>query len=599
MALAAKRFRRPATMGPSIKEAIADVRRDSAGEGEHVARRSMREYASLIPEAAHGVLRLADFPYQIEPFYSDEIAEAEEVVICKSTQVGASTALWRWAVRQADQFGETVIYFFPTDTHVREFGTERLEPSIAVSEHLTRRIPRGHTRNKSQKQIGLGFLNLRGMHSKTAVQSIAASAVVVDEYDECPPKRIEEAEQRLSGAEGAGKVGRVRRSGRPSVPGYGIDAAFQESDKRCWFVTCPDCGLEQQIEFGENLRWHSAAAGDATLRAGHDEFEIIKDVTEAWRACRACNASLEGDPVRKGRWKQTATGPGRVPGFHISRLIVPRTSLRKIVQHSRRRSLSAIENFHNADLGMAWAATDARLTDEDLARASAEGGEQQARYTGRYPVTMGLDVASERDLSCRISEHLPNGTRRALRIFEPSTYEEVEQAMRDFRVHVACVDSMPERRSIGRPLQAAFPGRVFLVEYDDKPKADAWVYDEKRQIIRVNRTEAMDAMMDSIRSVVNIPTRVLPPNYAEQMKSPVRRVELDSKERPVRVYVKTGTAGDDYAHAELYDLVASEMLSALTATQEQYEESDQQIIGTPEPVSLGYGRINYKPGLGG
>lgn len=578
------------------RDILGDVRRQ-AQKGPTIVIHGMRDYSELIPEAATGPLNLADFPYQIEPFYSDEIASAEEVVFIKSTQIGASTALWRWAARQADQFGETVIYFFPTQTHVTEFGDERLEPSIAASRYLTSRIPSGHTRRKTMKQIGIGILQLRGMQSKASVQSVAAQAVVVDEYDECPPVRIGEAEQRLSGAEGSGKVARVRRSGRPSVPGYGIDAAFQDTDQRRWLVRCPSCHTEQPIEFTENIRWRSAAAGDTILRAGHDEFEVGKDVTEAWRVCRSCETSLEGRPIREGRWVATKPGPGRVPGFHIPRLIVPRTNLRKIVVNSRKTALSEIETFHNADLGEAWAAADARLTDADLARAAAEGIEQQTRYTGRYPVTMGLDIASERDLTCRISEKLPDGKRRSLRTFEPTDYSEVERAMHDFRVHVAVVDAMPERRAIGRPLQAAFPGRVFLCEYDDRPTAEAWVVDMEKGIVRVNRTEAIDAVMDSIRTVHNILNRPFAPNYPEQLKSPVRRLEEDAKGRPRRVYVKTGTAGDDYLHAEVYDLVASELLGALTVTQEEQEASDPQILGAPDPVSLGYDNQTYRPGF--
>jgi hypothetical protein len=584
------------TGGLSVREVLGDVRRER--RKEKPIRRSMADYALLIPEGNRGRINLIDFPFQVEPFYSDEIAEAEEVVTKKSTQIGASGMI-RWAVRLADQWGETVVYFFPTKTHVTEFGTEKFEPSIAASEYLQGRIPRGHTQNKSQKQIGLGFLYLRGMQSKAGIQSVPAQAIVIDEYDECPPNAIDEAENRISGASGLGKVGRVRRLGRPSIPGYGIDAAYQESDQRRWLVTCPECHGEQPVTFADNLRWRSAVAGDRILRAGHDEFETRKDVVVAWRACASCDASLEGRPIREGRWRAASPGPGRVPGFHIPRLIVPLTDLRRIVANSRKTRVSEIVTFHNHDLGEAYAAADARLTDEDLTRAAAQGLEPQMRYTGRFPVTMGLDVASERDLNCRISEILPNGTRRALRIWEPKDYAEVEKAMVDFRVHVAVVDSMPERRSIGRPLQAAFPGRVFLCEYADKPKADAWRYDEKRQIVTVNRTEAIDAMMDSIRSVTNIPTKPMPSGYVDQMKSPVRTLEEDpdDKKMPFYAYRKTGNQGDDYAHAEVYDLVAHEMLSALNTVTQEHEAGEPAPIEADDPVSLGYGNIDYRKGF--
>ncbi|HEV2791046.1 MAG TPA: phage terminase large subunit family protein, partial [Solirubrobacterales bacterium] len=526
---------------------IGEESRSRRADAEH-QRRGIKEYAQLVPEANLGPLRLDDFPYQIEPFYSDEIADAEEVVYEKSTQIGASTALWRWAVRRCDQFAETTIYFFPTSTHVTEFGDERIEPSIRASDYLSRRIPRGHTRRKTMKQIGPGILQLRGMQSKAAVQSVAAQAVVIDEYDECPDERIAEAEQRMSGAEATDRVGRVRRSGRPSLPGYGIDAAFEESDKRRWFVTCPECQHEQIIDFHTNMRWRSAAGEEKVLRAGRDEFEVTKDVVEVWRACERCEASLEGDPILHGRWIATATGAGRVPGFHIPRLIVPRTNLRKIVVASRRTKFSAIENFHNADLGVPYAAADAQLTDEDIDRAMAHGYEAPFEsYRGRFVVTMGVDVASERDLSVRITEHHPDGSRRMLKVFMPSDFEEVAEHMERFNVTLAAVDSMPERR-LAKGLMAEFPGRVVLVEYEgggqNKRNPDSWRYDEKTNTVHINRTEAIDAMMESIREGSNWLLKQEAPMYREQLKALKRRTEEDEKGNVRKVYVTTGQHGD-------------------------------------------------------
>lgn len=574
---------------------LGEEARSRRDEAEH-HRRSIREYSELVPEANTGALRLDDFPYQVEPFYSDEIADAEEVVYMKSTQIGASTALWRWAVRRCDQFGETTILFFPTDAHVTDFGDERIEPSIRASDYLTRRIPRGHTRRKKMKQIGPGILQLRGMQSKTSVQSIAAQAVVIDEYDECPEERISEAEQRMSGAEAIERVGRVRRSGRPSLPGYGIDGTYQESDQRQWHVTCPECDLEQIIEYAENLRWRSAAGGEEVLRAGRDEFEVIKDVTGAWRACRACEASLEGDPIKNGHWVVTATGPGRVPGFHIPRLIVPRTGLRKIVVNSRKTKASAVENFHNADLGVAYASADAMLTDDDINRAMANGyPEQMESYRGRFPVTMGLDVASERDLSCRISEHHPDGSRRMLKVFMPKDFSEVAEAMRRFNVTLAAVDSMPERRS-AKGLMSEFPGRVVLVIYEDNWRAPAWRYAPDENTVHVNRTEAIDAMMDSIRDGSNWLSKQEAPMYREQLKALKRRIEEDKKGNPRKIYVKTGQHGDDYAHAEVYDLVAKTMLLQLQM-QAEWEGEDGVPVEVEDAAKLGWGVVDYDPGF--
>lgn len=582
----------------SIAEMIGqEARSRQSADDEENRYRTMREYALLVPEGNLGGLDLVNFSYQVEPFYSDEIAEALEVVYMKSTQIGASTALWRWIVRQTDQFAETTMYFFPTSTHVTEFGDERIEPSIDASEYLRKRIPQGHTRRKTMKKIGGGILNLRGLESRAGAQAVSAQAIVIDEYDDCNEQNISQAERRLTGAAAKGHKPRIRRGGRPTLPGYGIDAAYQETDQRQHFITCPECGQEQIIEFAENLRWRSVDGGDRILRAGRDQFEVRKDVLEAWRACRSCEASLEGAPMLTGRWKPTAKGPGRVPGFHVPRLIVPLTDLTQIVVASRATRISDVETFHNADLGIPYAAADAMLTDDDLDRAMAMGYDEPFNtYEGRYPVTMGVDVASERDLSARITEHHPDGTRKMLKVWEPPDFEDVAKQMDRFRVSLCAIDSQPERRS-AKAVAAAFPGRVVLVEYLDDPRSAAWNFKPEEAMVQVNRTEAIDAMMDGVRDGSNVMLKQEAPHYRDQMKALKRRIEEDAKGRPRKVYVKTGQHGDDYAHAEVYDLVAKELMIQLQAAAVMEGEEGQPITPMQEAVSLGYGVTEYDPGL--
>jgi len=568
--------------------------------------RSIAEYAELIPESRFGTIDFVQFPFQIEPFYSDEIASATEVVYMKSTQVGASTGLWRWAIHRADQFGERVIYFFPTDTHVTDFGDQRIEPSIEASEYLRSRMKDGGIRRKTLKQIGAGDISLRGLQSKTGVQSIDADALVIDEYDEADPSNIAQAERRLSGAKAAGRFPRLRRAGRPSVPGYGIGAEFTQSDQRHWLVTCPECADEQPVEWG-NVRWESESGGEGNvLRPGHDSFATPKDVTRAWRACRSCETSLEppeGEavgPIHAGRWVAAAAGKSRVPGFHIPRLIVPRTDLEQIVVGSRATKLGEVEAFHNADLGLPWASEDAQMTEDvlDMAASAEEAlADNATGYDGRYLRTAGIDVASERDLNMRVSDHLPDGRRRAVWIGEPKTFTEVDRLIRKLGVALFCVDSMPERR-LAKTLCADHAGRGFMVRYDDQPESDTIRYDEEKNLITVNRTEALDAMFDSFRERENIPMAIPPPRWKEQMMSPTRRLIEDSKGRPRKVYVSTSSVGDDYAHAEVYDLVAQQMAMLLEMFTQGMRDQAPVEMNPPTRGRHGWDSDSYDPGFG-
>jgi hypothetical protein len=88
--------------------------------------------------------------------------------------------------------------------------------------------------------------------------------------------------------------------------------------------------------------------------------------------------------------------------------------------------------------------------------------------------------------------------------------------------------------------------------------------------------------MDAIRQVRQIPLRTPPPKWKAQMKALVRRTELDTKGRPVRRYVTTGTDGDDYAHAATYALVATELWRTWIRVQAIREEAEGRHVPDEE-----------------
>lgn len=549
----------------------------------------MREWALMTEEPGSRALNFEDFPFQ-EEWYSDEVARAREVVLKKSTQVGASAFTWRLGMRDAEQLGRVVLYIFPTDDDVYDFGDNRIDPAVDESPPL--RARKGRVWQKRLKQVGNGWLYLRGSRSRSGAQSVPAATIIFDEYDHLDAANVPQIERRISGAAARGEPPRVVRLGNPTLPGYGIDEAYGASDQRIWMVTCPDCGHEQELTWEANVRW-SMPDSDEVYRAGHDQAELAnkKVVGDAWRACAECEQSLEGEPVRRGRW--VAQNPGApVVGFHASRLIVPRTDLRAIVIASRGTKPAELEAFHNNDLGLAYSPSEASLDRATIIAACLDGGAPQQGYRGRYPITMGVDVKSRHALSARVSEQLPDGRRRALAIFEPASFEDVWRAMRAFRVWMCVIDGQPEHQQ-ALALRRDFLGRVVLCEYDHRFRSKPLELKEldPRNIpvmVRVNRTLAVDAMMDGVRNGVNVPLAEPSEKYLAQMEAMKRRTVEDTKGEPERMYVTTGTQGDDYAHAEVYDLIATELLRMRQGLAGTAEE----VRGSPMPDAVqGFRRV--------
>lgn len=161
---------------------------------------------------------------------------------------------------------------------------------------------------------------------------------------------------------------------------------------------------------------------------------------------------------------------------------------------------------------------------------------------------------------------------------------------------------------MAKALRMTYPGRVVLVEYDPNYFSDPMKLEEDQAgvplKVRVNRTDAIDGMMDAIRQVRAIPLRTPPPGWMAQMKALVRRTEVDKKDRPVRKYVTTGTDGDDYAHAATYALVATELWRSFGIARAQLAAASGQHVPDEQfgfkRLRLGYeGADTYEAGLGG
>ncbi|MCA1571209.1 MAG: phage terminase large subunit family protein [Chloroflexi bacterium] len=576
------------------------------------------EWSLLTPTGQGDRLDFDRFPY-LRELYSEEVAQAREVVLQKGTQIGASEVQWRWGARRADQFGDTVIYVFPTAEHVRDFSDERIEPAIQASEYLSSRIGAHYVRNKSLKRIGAGWVHFRGSRSSVgatnsgggkgpkravAAQSVAAQAIVFDEYDDLEPRQVSQYERRITAAQQIGKAPRIRRFGVPTIPGRGIAAAFERSDKRRWNVTCAECG-HQQVPSWRGVRW-TMPGEDHVYRSGDDAFDDPDEVGEVWRACVECEEKLN---VADGEW--IADQPGRQTiGFHVNRLIVPNADLRQLVRASRLTKPHEAEAFVNNDLGEPYAPAEAALDEQTILAACALGLPPERITQGSNtdtPKTMGIDVAGERDLNVRISEHLPGGVRQALWIGTVADFQEAARMIQNFGVWVAVVDSNPERR-FAKTLRSSFePGRVILCEYDDRNESesikigtgDVGTAAEGAPVkVRVNMVEAMDATMDAIRQQRNRPWQQPPRGYVDHLQALKRRTIEDARGRPKRVYESTGA--DDYFHCEVYDMVASDLLSAKIAIHEQ-----SQLAPTPVPderlgftrPALDRGLDEYAPGL--
>jgi hypothetical protein len=233
------------------------------------------------------------------------------------------------------------------------------------------------------------------------LDSVDADSLALDEYDTLNQSNIPDAERRLSAVTSAGLI---RRVGVPSLPEMGIAQRYDESDRRMWLVrcSCKYVGLDRE-------------RGDAPVktpdkRGGWQPVDFWRNVKTNVKTgeppvlvCAGCGKPLN---VAKGVW-QAQQPDGSMPGFHVSRLMVPGIRLSEIITASEKRAPYQVEVFMNKDLGLPFVSKEARLSPEDIAACQSHiEFEMLDGYDGGGLVTMGIDVGSEKALNVRISLHL-------------------------------------------------------------------------------------------------------------------------------------------------------------------------------------------------
>jgi len=566
-----------------LRRAFRDARHATGRIAE--PRQGFLEWCEAVPTARGAALDFVRYPWQPEVYKIFSDLGIEEACIMKSTQVGASELCVRLALYLADVCGATGLYVFPALKQMHEFSSSRIDPLVDQSEYLRSRTqldPRWPW-SKGLRRIGTldrsGFVHFRGSESKRDLISVDADFVVMDEYDMLAQQNVPEAERRV----GASSLGIKRRLGVPSDAEFGIAKRYGGSKASQWFVTCQHCGQRQAITF------YRSDARDTAFVAWDEPDGVVSDPRVV---CGRCEKAID---VLIGEW--VAEYPGRSePGFHVHRLLLAdERNRRQLIGNSKKRTALERQSFWNNDLGLPFVDAEGGLDRGVLHAAIAAterviGRPQSLASTSRvYPkggyFTMGVDVASSRNLNVRISfagAAPGSDPRLALYIGEVSEFEALPDLMERYAVDVCVIDSQPETRSAMK-FASLFPGRVFLCTLSPHQEQPMVVRRAEGRVT-VNRTWAMDTTVDLLRSLANLLPEDLPKGYIEQMLAPRREVRPNQFGRPSAAWVSH--APDDYFMAETFDVVAAGMLQQrLAELYPQYElVSWEQVIGPFRPA---------------
>lgn len=379
----------------------------------------------------------------------------------------------------------------------------------------------------SIKQIHNGFVYFRGMRSRTGLKSIPVDFLVADELDEAPPQAMDMASERLSHSE----FKHILQLSNPTLPDYGVDKAFQETDQRYWLLKCPGCGehvcLEDQfVEEPESI--------------------LIEDsVTKALLCCPKCRKELDKS---SGQWVAKKPGVENKRGYHFSQLFSAFVDPGEILHQYR--TTNNLQDFWNLKIGNAFVEAENRLSIEEILKLCGSDG---IASSDPGPTFMGVDQGKL--LHTIISKKHLGKAAKVVYISVHKEWEELDGLMKNFKVARAVCDALPETRN-AREFAGRHKGKVFLNYYQEHQKG-CYRWNEKDLTVACNRTESLDASHNEIlQGQIILPKESeVVREFAKHCHNVAKKLEEDEDTGSKRyVYVKLGV--DHFRHALNYEAMA-------------------------------------------
>ena len=413
-----------------------------------------------------------------------------------------------------------VIYLFPSRSDVLDFSKGRISPLIEENEEIARMVR--DTDSAGIKAIGNGFLYLRGMKSRVGLKSVPADFIIFDEMDEASPNSIDMAFERMSHSE----YREVLKLSNPTLPDYGINQAFQETDQRYWLLKCHQCGEFTCLE---------------------DSFpDCLLEVDDrVIRACSKCKSEL--NPAI-GEWVAKCSSITDKRGYHYSQLFSQYVDPAEILHQYR--TTTNRQDFFNLKIGIPYVEAENRLSvQEVLSLCGSEG----IVSNDPGPCFMGVDQG--KDLHVVIGKKHPQKAGQIIYISIHKDWEELDHLMANFNIARAVVDALPETRN-ARSFAEKHKGKVFLNFYKGFFKG-FYKWDEENLILICDRTESLDASHHEIMTGQVILPRLcgIVKEFAQHLHNVAKKLEEEEATGSKRyVYVKLGP--DHFRHAFNYEVLA-------------------------------------------
>ena len=312
----------------------------------------------------------------------------KQVVVMAGAQLGKSEALLNIIGYHIEYDPSPILMMQPTVEMAQSFSKDRITSGLlATTPSLKGKVKDPRARDSGNttlhKTFPAGALSMVGANSPAGLASRPIRIVLCDEVDRYPLSAGEEGDPIALASKRALTFWnrKIVLVSTPTEKGASrIEAAYEETDKRRFYVPCPHCDEKQTLEW-RNVQWEADKPEEAAY--------YCEECGAAWTDAQRHKA------VSLGEWRGSKEFKG-VAGFHISALYSPWVSIFDAVDEflKAKKDPMRLKTWVNTFLGETFEEQGEGIDEYDLIARRTDWGYQLPDDV--LLITCGADVQDDR-----------------------------------------------------------------------------------------------------------------------------------------------------------------------------------------------------------
>jgi hypothetical protein len=506
--------------------------------------------------------------YLWEPMTS----QAQCEVTMKGTQGGFSMAETLTDIHGCIRglYPKGVIYAMPTDTDVQTMSKTKWNPLIAdnplsIGKYI-QSSGKGGTDSADLKKIGRSYIYFltatlkrgdSGEKTSSTLKTRPCDKFICDEFDEMDPDVLE----KLRGRYADSTIKHERIISNPLSENSGSHKLFMQSTQRYWHRLCPHC-----------LKY---TCPDEEFFINPEKI-ITPDCKNGIILCKHCGKPTPmfyfDKVTRKISGYQAKYSDRKWIGRHWSHLNSIRSNAWDILQDYLNPPEGNLGDVMRNKLGKPYTSKEDQLRPADVLACC---GREPMSFSHTGPCIMGVDVMT--NINYVIGFRTGKETFEVVKFGTVPNFKDAYDLARKFNVKAAGIDCGPDLHA-AKTFQADLKTigcKAFLVDYRTSRTVGAYGVDEVNNIIKANRTEAMDMTHNMVmKKQFVFPRQEQCEEFIKQICDPFKYQKTNEK-TGLREFLYKGSV-DHYRHALNYLVLAAKCGNAKIIQNKFYQSGKDQ-----------------------